>query len=286
MYPIKNSLLLTKSWQSVILTTLLILSLNCMAQEDWRNCYPISVPYLVSSPKIDGDLSDWKDYAFCDGTWDLNRLRYAPWYNPSINRLTDHGNEPSPEEDLSARYYIAWDDMYLYLGAEVHDNVNDVKDPQHEPERWFFKDAVCWFIEAPCHHSSKSFAHGDNAFCFVIDTAKPSYGAWWRHGETQRTYVEEPLPAKAVIYNIRMNPWGVSKGDFILEARIKMDETFPKSDPGWTVPKEGDEYGIQIVHTDPDGGDYGGHFLIYGKGDDDATWGRMKLADPLKPFAR
>jgi len=72
-------------------------------------------------------------------------------------RLTDHGiapsvsagnglKEPPPEEDLQARYYTAWDDKYLYLGAEVKDNVNDVTDPQHEPKRWYYKDAICWFI--------------------------------------------------------------------------------------------------------------------------------------------
>jgi hypothetical protein len=65
-----------------------------------------------------------------------------------------------------------------------------------------------------------------------------------------------------------------------------MDKTFPVSDPGWTPPVEGDEYGIQIVNTDPDGGDYGGHFLIYGNGDDDATWGRMRFTGPLKPLKR
>ena len=65
----------------------------------------------------------------------------------------------------------------------------------------------------------------------------------------QRTYIEEPLPADAVTYAIRMNPWGKSRGDFILEARVKMAATFAKSDPDWLSPKEGDEYGLEIVHT-------------------------------------
>ena len=272
--------------KTVVAIMLLLLCSQVYAQKDWRDYYPLSVPRLETAPRIDGDLSDWKDYAFTDGVWDIYRLRYAPWYDPAINRLTDHGNEPSPEDDLSARYYIAWDSEYVYLGAEVHDNVNDVSDPQHEPKRWYFKDAVAWFIEAPRHGTSKQFGQGDNAFCFVIDTAKPSHGAWWRHGNAQRTYIEEPLTADAVTYAIRMNPWGRSRGDFILEARVKMAATFAKSDPGWQPPKVGDEYGLEIVHTDPDGGGYGGHFLIYGRGDDDATWGKMKLAGPIKPIER
>src|SRR5215831_5191639 len=48
----------------------------------------------------------------------------------------------------------------------------------------------------------------------------------------------------------------------------------------------GDVYGLEIVHTDPDGGDYGGHFLIYGRGDDDSTWGRMELTGPIQPIER
>jgi hypothetical protein len=266
----------------IITTIFLFILCHCSAQQEWKDCYPILVPRLESAPLIDGDLSEWKEIAFNDGQWDIYRLRHTPWFDPAINRLTDHGNESSPLDDLRARYYIAWDDNYLYLGAEVHDNVNDVSDPQHEPERWYFKDAVCWFIEAPRQNKSKKFGQGDNAFCFVIDTLKPSYGAWWRHGDQMRSYIEEPLPADAVSYTIRMNPWGNNSADFILEARVRMAATFAKSDPGWLSPKEGDEYGLEIVHTDPDGGDYGGHFIIYGRGDDDATWGKMRLVGPVR----
>jgi hypothetical protein len=209
-----------------------------------------------------------------------------PWYDPRVNRLTDHGNEPAPEDDLNARYYMAWDDRYLYFGAEVHDNVNDVDDPAHSPERWYYKDAICWFIEAPKHGGSKKFGQGDNAFCFVIDARKPPYGAWWRHGSPEKTYIEEPLPKQNVDYAIRMDPWKSGKGDFILEARVEMAPTLGKSDPEWHAPKIGDEYGLEIVHTDPDGGDYGGHLLIYGKGDDDATWIGVRLTGPLQPPER
>jgi hypothetical protein len=43
---------------------------------------------------------------------------------------------------------------------------------------------------------------------------------------------------------------------------------------------------MEIVHTDPDGADYGGHFLIYGRGDDDSTWGRFTLTGPQAPVER
>lgn len=240
----------------------------------------LHVPRLERPVTVDGDISEWREYAFSDGLWDLERLRHSPWYDPAINRLTLHRAETGV--DLAARYYIAWDDQFLYLGADVRDNVNDVSDPAHEPKRWYYKDAICWFIEAPRRAAGQKFGERDNAFCFVIDVTKPAYGAWWRHGAPGKTYIEEPLPKEAVQYAIRRGP----RGDFVLEARVALASTFGVTSPDWRTPKAGDSYGLEIVHTDPDGDDYGGHFLIYGRGDDDATWGRMELTGPQAPMER
>ncbi len=261
---------------------------NAFAQAKSIVADRLYVPYLASAPVIDGQLEDWKDAAFSDGLWDIARIRHEPWYDEGRrNRLTDHGNnEPHLEDDLTARYYTAWDDTYLYFGAEVHDNVNDVTDPAHEPRRWMFKDAICWFIEAPRDEAPEWFGQGDNGFCFVADPAKPAYGAWWRHGAKGQRMLEEAIPAGAVQWSVRMNPWGDSEGDFILEARVAMAPTLGVSDPRWQAPQVGDEMGLMIVHTDPDGGDYGGHFMIYGTGDDDSTWGRIILSPAQAPIVR
>lgn len=247
----------------------------------------ISVPRLEHPAIIDGDLSDWRDVAWNDGQWDLRRVQSSVWYDGGrINRLTDHGNEPRAEEDLAARYFVAWDDRYLYLGAEVHDNVNDVTDPKHEPKRWYYKDAIAWFIEAPRDARAETFGDGDHGFAFVIDPAKPDYGAWWRHGTAVKSYLEEPLPSSAVAYVIRLNPWGRSPGDFILEARIDLSATLGSRKGAWSPPKPGDDYSLCIVHTDPDGGGYGGHLIMYGTGDDDSTWARATLTGPRQSLER
>jgi hypothetical protein len=181
---------------------------------------------------------------------------------------------------------MAWDSLYLYLGAEVHDNVNDVLDPDHRPERWYFKDCISWFVEAPHDNVAENFRQGDNAFCFIADVKMPGYGAWWRHGTATEGYVEQALPKQAVTYALRMNPWKQNSADFILEARVNMSLTLAKSDPGWKPPKIGDEYSVEIVHADPDGGGYGGHLILYGRGDNDGTWTKMILTGPKKLIER
>jgi hypothetical protein len=248
--------------------------------------FRIQAPRLVAEPVIDGDLSEWRDRAYSDGVWDIARLAQTPWYDPARNRLTIHGAEPSADQDLSARYFIAWDETYLYLGAEARDNRNDVDDPEHEPKRWYYKDAVCWFVEAPRLEFAKQFGEADNAFCFVIDESRPPYAAWWRHGTPEASYVEEPLQRSQAEYALVMNPWGGGEADFVLEARIDMKSTLGVSSPQWSAPEIGDIYGLQIVHTDPDGGGYGGHFIVYGAGDDDSTWGVMELVGPKEPIER
>lgn len=246
----------------------------------WQS--PVRVPKLERAVRVDGDLREWRDFAHSDGVWDIERLRHARWYEAGRNRLTLHPGETGL--DLEARYYVAWDEKYLYFGAEVRDNVNDVSDPEHAAKRWYFKDSICWFVEAPRGAAARSFGEGDNAFCFLADERKPEYGAWWRHGAPGKTYLEEPLPRGAVEYVVKRA--STKNGDFVLEARVEMTSTLGVSSPDWKPPKVGDVYGMEIVHCDPDGGDYGGHFLIYGKGDDDATWGWMELAGPSGPVER
>ena len=249
----------------------------------------INVPLLLEAPTIDGDLSEWKDFAHNDGVWDMRRISESSFYTldrGARNRLTDHGAEPHLEDDLSARYYIAWDDHYFYFGAEVRDNFNDLEDPEPADKRWYFKDAICWFMEGPRDEANERFGQGDNAFCFLADPEHKPQNAWWRHGAHKEHYIEEPIPASALDYIVRMNPWGRNPADFILEARVAMTPTFGQRDPRWQPPQVGDEYGMEIVHTDPDGGEYGGHFMIYGNGDDDITWGRMILVGPRTPIGR
>ncbi|MFK7925726.1 MAG: sugar-binding protein [Bacteroidia bacterium] len=240
------------------------------------------LPYLSEAPIIDGNLHEWQDSAFHDGLWDLARVAQAPWYNPKRNRLTQHSELDSLHQDLQARYYMAWDDSSLYLGAIVHDNFNDVSESRHAPKRWYYKDAISFFIEAPLDTIDETFSAGNHGFSFVIDTTFPDYGAWWRRGDPDTTFLETPLPTQAVEYKIRFT----NATTYILEARIDMRQTFATSDPLWRSPQEGDQYSFMIVHCDPDGGEYGGHLLIHGKGDPDQSWTPIQLVRDLPSLLR
>jgi len=85
---------------------------------------------------------------------------------------------------------------------------------------------------------------------------------------------------------MRMNPRGRSPGNFVLEARIELAVTLGRADRRWSPPKEGEVSSLGIVHTDLDGGDYGGHLLIHGSGDADATWTPIRLTGPINPILR
>lgn len=246
----------------------------------------LTIPYLEKAPKIDGDLSDWRDHAFTDGVWDIDRLKHTDWYESGRNRLADHGESPDITQDLSARYYMAWDEKYLYLGAYVHDNALDLVDPYPAPKRWYYKDAITWFIEAPQDAIADTFDAGCHGLSFVADTTYPESGAWWRHGTDTESFVEEPLPKSAVDYRFKFISQTPGQLVYSLEARVEMEPVFGAGDKNWRTPKEGDIYGMMIVHCDPDGGNYGGHFLIYGKGDPDQSWSSMKLSGPKPAMVR
>lgn len=236
------------------------------------------IPFLSEEPIIDGDLSEWEDLSFSDGHWDINRVMKSSWYSPKRNKGTIHQGEDTTQADLIATYYAAWDEHYLYLGAKIEDNHIDVEEMNHQDKRWYYKDAIAWFIEAPRDTIPEKFAGGDHAFAFILDKAKPGYGAWWRHGNSDESYIEEALPANAMNYEVVEE----NDGTYVLEAKIDMQKTFGYEDPNWTTPRIGDSYSMMIVHCDPDGGEYGGHLLIYGEGDLDSSWGEIILVGQKK----
>jgi len=103
---------------------------------------------------------------------------------------------------------------------------------------------------------------------------RPPYAAWYRFGAKAETYREEPL--RAVEWALKRG----RNGGFTLEAKVDLQRLTG------VTPRVGETWGLSLVHTDPDGGGYGGHLLIYGKGDDDNTWGVARLTGERTPIER
>lgn len=68
------------------------------------NGSPVIALYLDTAPTIDGDLSDW-----LGTTYDTEEIVFG-------------ASNWTGKEDLSARYFIGWDDSNLYLGVDVTDD--------------------------------------------------------------------------------------------------------------------------------------------------------------------
>ncbi|GAB4377693.1 MAG: hypothetical protein Kow0075_06650 [Salibacteraceae bacterium] len=230
------------------------------------------IPEISMVPVIDGNPGEWKQMAFRTGPWNEDEVKKEPWYNARRNRLRKHSHETDAVVDLEATYFVAYAGDRLYLAAEVTDNELDVTDTLHQPKRWYYKDAIAWFFEIPADSISGEFRAGDHAFCFVADTGYPVYGAWWRHGTDSVAYIEEPLPPSAVHYAWSMEPANPLR--YVLEAEIQLSALMPAD---VLTCSDQSIISMMIVHCDPDGKQYGGHLLIYGSGDDDATWQRFRL---------
>jgi len=237
----------------------------------WAQQLSFSIPKCSTNVQIDGDLSDWKAQALSNGTWNINRVQTFDWFNTKRNKLTLHTGEDTTKTDLAAQYYIAWTDSHLLLGAEVTDNNTDVSEAHHEPKRWYYKDAIAWFFEIPNDTFPEKFEEGNHGFAFVADSTYPDYGAWWRHGTSQQPYLEEPIPADQVEYTLTFDRKSAS---YVLEAKINICDLLNTS-----ILHAGQSLSMMIVHCDPDGAEYGGHMLIYGKGDLDSTWSVFTLTD-------
>ena len=252
------------STSSILLSALLPI-LGCAQSQ-------IDVPHANVRLNIDGDLAEWKNSAHSQGEWNLKRSSSEAWYSPKRSRFINEADEPKGSVDLSSTFYIARTDSGLILGAEVEDNILDVVEKEHLDERWYNKDGVAWFFELPYDTIPERFAAGNIALCFIADTSYPRYGAWMRYGNDSADYLEQTIPKEMQEYAVK-----VTANGYIIEAFVSW-QLF--RDYGQLSGEITEIIGsMMIVNCDPDGGEYGGHLLIYGKGDNDATWTQIIFSE-------
>jgi hypothetical protein len=217
-------------------------------------------------PRVDGDLEEWRG-----ARW----LELAPGDSLVSGRLGDDGpaegrGVAGTAADLSGRLALQWDDQWLYLAAQIRDNVHDVEGG--DPGRWFCRDGVALFLDVPGDRDGPTWFVGDHAFAFTADPALPPEGRWWRHGDQQGR--QEGLAPPQTRLGVRLEGSG-----YTLEAAIPM-AVLSLFTPAFRPPFAGRTLGFMLLVTDPDGGErpFGGQLGYGGDNDNDASWSRLLLA--------
>jgi hypothetical protein len=240
----------------------------------------VEAPMLSFKPTIDGDLSDWEDFAWTDGVWDLQRLQQQPYFT-ACSGIFDSGVEPEgtpmTAADLSGEYFHAWDMDGIYLGVKTTDNVHDTVTSIDDANDWWLKDSCAWYFDVPHDGDGVPYIQGDHVIDFVADDTYPSNGKKWDHGDADGHQRGADLP-DTVQYAVAID--AVSGTSYVIEAFVPFAETLIAVNPEFQPAVGLTIGGGMIVHTDADLGeeDFGGQFCLNSTGDDDGEWGDWTFA--------
>ena len=219
---------------------------------------------------IDGVLDDWAEVKWIEVSEGASFVS-----GNEFNSLSDDGaSEPAgtalTDADLSSKISLRWDEEYLYIAANVIDNVRDLNPTAHESV-WYLRDAVTLFLDVPKDGDGAPWISGDHSFSFTADNEITN---WWRHGDVTG-HRELPMPnsVKSVVVQ-------GSEGNYLLEAAIPM-EILNEFTPDWVGPFEGKEIGFLLLLTDMDGTNAPivAQLMYGGDGDHDGTWSTLRLVD-------
>ena len=273
-----------KSKWIVALAVVVLASAVAANMASARNDFHWDTPKLPAGTAvtIDGDPSEWMDFAWSDGVWDWERVAASSWYGPEgVSKPPaatgpDEGAEAGTPDDFSVETFAAWDDDAVYFAFVVTDNIWDV-------------------------HSvgeSNSFANSDVA-CIVID-AKGGFGRtteesgyrnagiaswWWRAGEgsTDGTaddlkrrishtvgetaqYFGEDVPeaqGRTIVDPVGTSPNALG-GSWVFEGKLTWQGIIDNTEETWAPPFEGREMGWIFFAIDADGAQGDSFFFLYG----------------------
>ncbi|MDZ7260684.1 MAG: T9SS type A sorting domain-containing protein [candidate division KSB1 bacterium] len=164
------------------------------------------------------------------------------WVWIPCEAFNDNGPQPDSDEDLSANWYSAWDETYLYVYEEVSDDIVN-----QNSTTWWQNDCFDAKIDPDIFVESTS-----EVFCFTMtcmdsaDVDPSMYGGIRNLYETAGggwTTTERPTPED---YARRLTDTG-----YILECRLKW-EWVTTANKGPIYPGVGDTYGFAIMNHDND----------------------------------
>jgi hypothetical protein len=137
-------------------------------RESYRNKPLMRVPYLSSTPTINGELTDWPNSARLAG------VRHSKTLGLERSRV------PLPN------FFLGWREEGLYLALEVFDDDIQGADPKGW---WWTRDAAEWWIASRVPGSEQNYYDGYcHQFFFVPaefprDGVSGTVGRWHRAGD-------------------------------------------------------------------------------------------------------
>lgn len=187
-----------------------------------------------------------------DGIAKEKTWQRAPWY--PINHLL-LGDEPS-REDFYGRYKLSWDQNYLYILAEITD---DVLFDSHPNPLEFYWDDDCLEVFIDEDASGGDHENNFNAFAYhiALDNQVVDIGPRNEDGSTNFVLLNEHLESR----------WNRSSKDYrklIWEVAVKIyDDSFKLNDRNQKPVKlmEGKSLGFMLAYCDNDGSQHREHFV-------------------------
>ena len=248
-----------------------------------------SLPSDISAGvAVDGDLSDWKDFAFTEGHWTYSRMSESgrPWFNTNCTTLVtdpDTGPEGTPgtDDDLGGTFYQAWDDNYLYFGLEATDNAVDNTSRGDDYLGAWNRETFGLFIDALHDGDTNAYIRGDYNWWFTAWDTEDTRPMPHRHGEGETENVWTELsPSDEEMWAHARPPTDSSADNFddtyganwTMEVRLAHASAFKFSPE--VLPIEGKTMGMGLLVTSSDGEGFGDEQLCaYIGSDDDGSWG-------------
>jgi hypothetical protein len=160
------------------------------------------------------------------------------WVWLPAEAFNENGPEPDDDWDLSANWYSAWDENYLYVYEEVTDDIVN-----QNSATWYQNDCIDAKIDPDIYVDNTS-----NVFTFTIGCmdsldVDPSVWGGIRNLAEGWTTDERPTPDD---YARKLTDTG-----YVLELRLKWD-WIATTDKGPIAPDVGEVFGFAIMNHDND----------------------------------
>lgn len=200
--------------------------------QDNPHSLPEEVKYTATPINIDG---------LAEQTWD-----HAPWH-PMAYLMAD--SRPTLE-DFSGRYKLLWDNQYLYLQAEITDDILFDKTPDPRVKYWE-DDCLEIFIDSDASGGNHQFNHSAFAYHIALDNQAVDLGddekAHLYNDHVTSRWQRSPLQDEKIIWEVAIKLFPDSYSDAL---------------PLPPIPLKSDQkIGFMLAYCDNDGSATREHFM-------------------------